>query len=55
MRIVYFNESQLIKRGPIGLGGFMEMSLTINRGQKISVMWDILVVYETIQSLMFLF
>ena len=41
------------KRGVIGLEGFMEIPLTINSGQKL-VMWDVLVMNETRQSLIFL-
>ena len=42
MRVVY--GSVLIKIGAIGLGGFMEVALTINSGQNIFMMWDILLV-----------
>ena len=55
MRKRGFYGSVLIKRGAIGLRGFMEMTLTINPGHKILVMWDVLVVNGTIQSLIFLF
>ena len=47
--------SALIKIGAIGLGGFMEIPLTITSGEKILVMWDFLVVNGTRQSLIFLF
>ena len=34
----------IIKIGAIGLGGFIDIPLTITSGQNILVMWDVLVV-----------
>ena len=55
MRERGFYGSALIKRGAIGLGGFMEMLLKINSVQNILLMWDVFVVNGTRQSLIFLF
>ena len=41
----------LIKIGAIGLGGFIDIPLTITSGQNILVMWDVLVVNGMRQSL----
>ena len=55
MRKTLVYGSALIKIDDIGLGGLMEMPLTIPSGQNILVMRDILVVNGMRQSLIFLF
>ena len=50
-----YGSALIKKRCAIGLGGFMDMPLTIISDRKRLVMWDVLMVNGTRQSLIFSF